>query len=100
MPMTGAWRVFYSLMSAVGTNEANHAYIYFNNMPLPPSYHDSWSENGFLDTTSGREVNVKASAGDSIRFKADRMDGKFWYISFCVEFIPGSMGIVQVETIS
>ena len=77
-------------MSSVGNDDANQAHIYKNNDRVSRSYHNSWSQRGF-DYTSGRELILDASSGDSIRFKADRMDGKFYYISLCFEFIPTTM---------
>ena len=87
MPVSGAWQLTFSLTSVVDSAETNFCYLYINGNQLGKTYHGTHSTNGKVDSTGGRVVTLEASTGDTIELKADRMDGKFWRINFCAEYM-------------
>ena len=93
MPVSGAWRISYSLQSsyrgvALIRDEVNVAWLYKNGYSLQGTEHYSASSDGWVTSTGGRVVTLEANAGDRIDLRATRMDGNFWDILFCAEFIP------------
>ena len=88
VPVSGAWRVSFSMQSQVQSKEANHAFLYLNGDQLPESKHDTYSSSSLV-TTSGREVILEARKGDSIKLKMKRGWGYngYWDTSFCAEYI-------------
>ena len=92
MPVSGAWRLSYSVYSRLDrAGEGNTAYLYINGSTLHQTYHDTWSGSGETQSTGGRVVIVEASAGDKIDLRVG-MEGPFTgyygFINLCAEFIP------------
>ena len=54
LPVSGAWRVSYSLRSSVVSKKVNHAYLYMNRNQLTETLHDTYSESGLVLSTGGR----------------------------------------------
>ena len=81
----------YDLTSSVHSGENNQAYIYRNDKKLYRTNHSSGStykDNGLVRSSGGREGTLDAKVGDTLYLKATSMDGSFWYINFCVQFVP------------
>ena len=88
MPASGAWRISYSLRSQVGTDQSNHCYLAINGHQLGETLHFTLSQSDQVLSTGGRVVTLEASAGDKIEMEITRMDGNYWDILYCAEFIP------------
>ena len=87
VPVSGAWRLSYSLRSSVYSGDTNYCYLYLNGDRLDETEHDTYSSSGQVSSTSGRVVTVEATAGDKIEVRADRMDGIYYEILYCAEYI-------------
>ena len=90
MPVSGAWRVSFSMASLVGVGygDQNRAYLYINGNQLDETEHYTYSDNMEQENfTGGREVTLEASAGDKIEISADAMDGYYGEILYCAEYI-------------
>ena len=88
MPVSGAWRVTYSLMSRMHSGDYNNAYLFINGDQLTETQHYTYSGSGVVDSTGGRVVTLEASAGDKIEIRAPQMDGIYRYVLYCAEYIP------------
>ena len=88
MPVSGAWRLTYSLVSGVDSGESNWAVLYINGQLLPETRHNTYSGSGEVVSTGGRVVTLEASAGDRIEIRTDIMDGGYFDILYCAEYIP------------
>ena len=87
--MSGSWRLTYSLISRVESTFINICYLYLNGVQLDETRHYTFSERSDVTSTGGRMVTLEANAGDKIEIRAgDRMDGIYWRILFCGEYIP------------
>ena len=87
MPVSGAWRLSYSLESRVDSGDHNYCYLTLNGIH-PETWHHTSSGTGWVYSTGGRVVTVEASAGDKIEIRATVMDGNYFYILYCAEYIP------------
>ena len=86
VPVSGAWRVTYSMYSRLESGE-NRVYVYFNGNQLPESeLVFTETDTGKKRSTGGREVTVAASAGDTIYLKTAGMEDSYHDIYFCVAF--------------
>ena len=88
MPVSGAWRLSYSMQSWVDSGEENWAHLYINGDQLQGPDHDTSSGNGWVRSTGGRLVTLEASAGDTIEIRTTNMGGYYYYVYFCAEYIP------------
>ena len=88
MPMSGVWKVSYSLMSEVSEGEENGVWLHLNDRQLDQTEHYTYTSSGTVSSTSGLEWTMEASAGDTITLRVDESQGDFMYINFCVDFIP------------
>ena len=100
MPMSGIWRVSYSLEVEVSAEEGrgerrkgdyNGMWLHLNDHRLDETEHYTYSSSGTVAATGGREWTMETSAGDTITLSADecRADAcNLMYINFCVDFIP------------
>ena len=93
MPVNGTWRVSYDLTSVTQRGQVNRVFVYFNDEKLWKTEHHTTIEmdansNGLVRSSGGREWNLDASAGDTIDLRATSMGGMFWYMNFCIQFIP------------
>ena len=88
VPVSGAWRLSYSMRSAVESGEYNLCYLFINGNLLLFTEHYTYSENGNMGSTGGRVVTLEASAGDEIEVRTTHIGGDYLTISFCAEFIP------------
>ena len=92
VPISGLWRVSYSLYSSVtspsDSGVGNSVFLYHNNARVPETLHLTYSANGTMGSTGGRELIAKASAGDSIYLKTTDMNGDgFYQIKTCFEIV-------------
>ena len=85
--MTGVWRVSFSLWSSVNTEQWNQVYIYHNQKPIVETAHYTYSKSNGVTSTGGRELVTRAERGDTFHLGTDRIDGHFYNIIACIEFI-------------
>ena len=88
VPVSGAWRVSYSLRSEVSwgdRKQANSAYIYHNTERLEHSIYFTYSDEWVKEMAS-RTVILKAWAGDSIKLWASSQ-GNCRDILTCFEYL-------------
>ena len=78
MPVTGAWRLTYSLYSFVDSGDNNWAYLHLNGDPLRETRHYTYSQTGAVTSTGGRVVTLEASAGDQIEIRATTMGNNYY----------------------
>ena len=88
MPVSGAWRLTYSLRSLVDSEEQNISYLYINGEELTETIHGTYIQTGQVISTGGPVVTVEASAGDQIEIRTTRMEGSYFRILYCAEYIP------------
>jgi len=88
VPISGDWRVSYSVQSKVYSGEENYARLFLKGHLLgPETQFYTFSESGAVYITGGRVVTLEANAGDTIHFGATKMDGEFRLIDYCAEYI-------------
>ncbi len=87
VPMTGVWRVSFSLESKVTTGQWNWVYIYHNQQQIAETEHDTYSEYKRVDSTGGRELITRAERGDTFHLDTGIMKGWFNNIIACFEFV-------------
>ena len=88
MPVSGAWRLSFSMQSSVDSGERNDAYLFINGEALDETRHYTRSSTDFARSTGGRVVTMEASAGDKIEIRAAEMDNVYYGTLYCAEFIP------------
>ena len=87
MPLTGIYRITFSMFSRVETREANYAWLYHNGNILSETDYHSYSGNGVVRSTGGREVILELSWSDTLYLKSTYVQGDFHDIYFCAEYI-------------
>ena len=88
VPVSGTWRMTLNMYSRVDSGDYNYSYLYRNGQELYETFHDTFSGSGEVRSTGGRMVTLEASAGDQLAIVATKMDGSYWYIMYCAEYIP------------
>ena len=66
----------------------NIVFLFFNGKKLMETEHSTYSDGGRTDSTGGRVVTLEASAGDTIYLRTTTMDGKYYHVNYCAEYIP------------
>ena len=87
VPVTGVWRVSFSLRSRVNTGEVNDVFIYHNQQKIEETRHETYSRDELVNSTGGRELVTRAERGDTFHLSTWRMDGWFFHIITCFEFV-------------
>ena len=87
VPVTGVWRISFTLRSVVLTGQYNSVYMFHNDKRIVATQHDSTSETGKASFTGGRELITRAEQGDTFHLGTGRMDNEFWRIITCFEFV-------------
>lgn len=87
VPVTGVWRVSFSLRSALNTGQWNQVYIYHNQQKIEETLHDTYSEDYGVISAGGRELITRAERGDTFHLGTARMDDGFYNIITCLEFV-------------
>ena len=87
VPVTGVWRVSFSLRSYVQNRQKNFVYIYHNQQQIEETIHSAYSETSVVYSTGGRELVTKAARGDTFHLGTTRMGGAFHQIIACFEFL-------------
>ena len=87
VPVTGVWRVSFSLESSVTTLEVNIVYIYHNQQRLDETKHYTHSEYYVMQSTGGRELITRAERGDTFHLGTTRMEQYLDNIITCFEFV-------------
>ena len=78
----------YSLYSHVDSGDENRCYLFLNGQELHETEHSTWSTSGTVGSTGGRVLTMEASAGDQIEIRTDIMDGYYYHILYCAEYVP------------
>ena len=87
VPVTGVWRVAFSLQSGVGPEKENIVYIYHNKQQIEEARHATWSQHQVATSTGGRELFTRADQGDTFHLGTGTMDFYFLKIIACFEFV-------------
>ena len=92
VPVTGVWRVSFSLRSFVNTNQGNSVYISHNQQQLERPLQTitdlyTYSEFKAVWSTGGKELITRAKRGDTFYLSAGRMDNAISNIITCFEFV-------------
>ena len=66
----------------------NIVFLFFNGEKLEETEHSTYVDVGRTDSTGGRVVTLEASAGDTIYLRITRLDGRYFHINFCAEYVP------------
>ena len=93
VPMTGTWRISFSLMSLLNTGDYNYAYLYHNGQLIPETLHKTHSNSGEVWSTGGREILVTAQQGDTLTLRTERLDYHFNYILTCFEYNADAVAV-------
>ena len=80
VPLTGVWRVSFSLQSAVSTGQENHVYIYHNQQKKQETWHYTYSKDARVVSTGGRELITRAERGNTFHLGTGTMKGWFNHI--------------------
>lgn len=88
VPLTGFWKVTYSMESVVNSYRGNSAMLYNNGDMVRGSEHNTSSESGVVRSTGGRELIMELSQGENIDLRTYQMDGKYYHVNFCAAYIP------------
>ena len=86
--MSGVWRLTFSMYSYVDSGDYNTAMLYINGDKVDESQHWTYSGSGWVESTSGRELTREFSQGDNIELRTTQMNGDYWYINYCAEYVP------------
>jgi len=87
VPVTGVWRVSFSVQSTVTTEQRNWVYIYHNQQKIEETRHYTNSGDGYVRSTGGRELITRAERGDTFHLGTGYLQNYFYYIITCFEFI-------------
>ena len=92
VPVSGAWRMSFSLWDWVNTGDQNYCYFHINGQALYELRHNTYTYSstatGVVHSSGGRVVTVDARAGDKIEIRATVMDFRYFNIMYCAEYIP------------
>ena len=87
MPVSGAYRVSFSLFSDTNTNWWNIAYIKINGNRMPETRHDTYSGMHTVYSSSGREWFFEARSGDTISLEITKGGGYYGTVNFCINLM-------------
>ena len=88
VPMSGVWRVTFSMMAGMITGHDNRAFLFINGDQVDESLYYTYSQTGLMHSTGGRELSREFNQGDTIELRATGMDGYYFYINYCAEYVP------------
>ena len=88
MPVSGAWKLSYSMESRLDSGEQNGCSFYINGQWREMTHYLTRSETGRVSSTGGRVLTLEVSAGDKIELRATSVTGYLIHIMYCVEYIP------------
>ena len=92
MPLSGIWKVSFSLQSKMVDHKENIVWVYVNEKAVTESLHKSYFSNshnsGEVTYTGGREIILDVDEGDTISLRTTTMQGNFWEILMCLEYQP------------
>ena len=76
--------------SQVDSGDENWTWLFINSdrVAVQESWHRTYSESGRVHSTGGREVTKEVNQGDTIKLKTTRMEGSYYRINFCAEYVP------------
>ena len=86
VPVTGVWRVSYTLRSYVDTGKYIHVYLYHNWKVITETQYHAFSDEE-VRSTGGRELFTRASKGDTFHLHAYYMNSKVLEVITCFELV-------------
>ena len=87
VPVTGVWRVSFSLRSVVNTGQWNNVYIYHNQQIMTETEHQTYSKDNYVKSTGGWELITRAEQGDTFHLGTGTMKSWLYHIITCFEFV-------------
>ena len=87
VPLTGVWKVSFSLYSYVSTGQINDVFIYHNQQKIEETWHRTGSKYYTVRSTGGRELITRAEQGDTFHLGTYRIGGLVDNIIACFEFV-------------
>ena len=87
VPVTGVWRVSFTLRSEVTSGQWNNVYVYHNLQKIEETRHETYSRDELVNSTGGRELITRAEQGDTFHLGTGGMRGSFDRIITCFEFV-------------
>ena len=87
VPVTGVWRVSFSLESKVNAGQFNYVYICHNQQMIDETQYRTHSKDARVYSTGGRELITRAERGDTFHLGTKYMRNNFWKIITCFEFV-------------
>ena len=88
MPISGAWKVGFGLLSFVPETGLNLGFLLHNRIQIQDSFIRESSDSGGMTSTSAREVILEASVGDIFELYAGSVMGDYSFVTICFEYIP------------
>ena len=88
VPVSGVWRMTFSMTSFVRFGEGNLAILHLNGNKVEGSQYYTYCDAKEVDSTGGRQVLMEFKQGDNIDIRTTRMDYKYHNINFCAEYVP------------
>ena len=86
MPVTGTWRISFSLNSQV-EEDYNDAFVYHNGVWIWESVYNRYNEWYVARSTGGREILRMAKEGDTLSLRTANVGDKFYKILACFEYV-------------
>ena len=86
VPVTGVWRVSFSLVSQTDDKHDNYIFIFHNQQKIEETVLHTFS-NQYVYSTGGRELITRAERGDIFHLGTEKMDDEFYKIITCFEFV-------------
>ena len=88
VPVTGVWRISFSVETKVTYNDKNEVYIYHNQRKKDETRHYTYiSHYHGVRYTGGRELFTRAKQGDTFHLGTQKADNGVHRIIACFEFV-------------
>ena len=72
--------------SLVDTNNHNYAFLAHNGEGMSETWYFTTSWSGYVATTGGREILVKAEEGDTLSLRTNTLMHGFYHILTCFQY--------------
>ena len=86
VPVSGTWRVSFSMRSSVYRQHLHLAYLYHNGEQMRETVYMTYSNSGAVSSTGGREILVTAQQGDTLSPRSGGLDYGFYHFLTCFEY--------------
>ena len=86
--MNGVYKVSFSFMSIVDTNDDNFVYVFVNDQQVPESIHSTYNANSErVTSTGGRVILLSLMQGYTVHLATSAVQGYLYEIMTCVEYV-------------